>query len=93
MTSIENNEQPAAQGAQDITSCPHWGKGGQYVRDPVTGERTLVTPPHEPETVGQVEAAATVPAALAAPAIQAGDETQAPATADTAVFKEKKRAS
>lgn len=24
------------------TQCPHWGRGGQYQRDPVTGIRTRV---------------------------------------------------
>ena len=27
----------------DFTSCPNWGKGGRYVVDPVTGQRTPVT--------------------------------------------------
>lgn len=24
----------------DLTACPHWGKGGRYSLDPVTGVRT-----------------------------------------------------
>lgn len=28
----------------DFTACPHWGQGGRYVVDPVTGQRTLLAP-------------------------------------------------
>ncbi len=32
--------------AVDITTCPNWGKGGQYVIDPATGIRSrMIAPP------------------------------------------------
>jgi hypothetical protein len=40
-----------AQGAVDLTACPHWGQGGQYVLDPVTGQRTRVDVPEAPVEV------------------------------------------
>lgn len=27
---------------KELTDCPDWGKGGSYVIDPATGQRTLV---------------------------------------------------
>lgn len=29
------------------TDCPHWGKGGSYLRNPVTGERTPAGQVHQ----------------------------------------------
>lgn len=26
----------------DLTACPYWGQGGQYVLDPATGQRVRV---------------------------------------------------
>lgn len=41
---------------QDFTSCPHWGQGGRYVVDPVTGLRVPV--PSEPAAADTGAAAA-----------------------------------
>jgi len=42
--STENTEVAAAapNAPQDFTNCPEWGKGGQFVYDPVTRTRTRV---------------------------------------------------
>lgn len=42
----ENTEVAAAapSALQDFTSCPEWGKGGQFVYDPATKTRTRVDP-------------------------------------------------
>lgn len=37
-----NQDQPAQAAKASPTSCPHWGKGGSYIRDPETGIRTKV---------------------------------------------------
>lgn len=29
----------------DFTACPNWGKGGRYIYDPATGQRTPVIDP------------------------------------------------
>ena len=49
--------------AFDLTTCPHWGKGGRYVLDPSTGKRVRVDP---------ASAAAIDPVAVAGD--QAGDQ-------------------
>jgi len=40
----------APQALQDFTSCPDWGKGGEFVFDPVTKTRTRVGPDGQPVT-------------------------------------------
>lgn len=37
----------------DLTTCPHWGQGGQYVFDPITGHRTRVDLPDAPVEVAE----------------------------------------
>jgi hypothetical protein len=70
---------------QDHTQCPHWGQGGQYVADPVTGQRTrLGALPDAPgaytKNDAQVPGAAAIQTATAA----ADPGATAPADADTA---------
>lgn len=80
MSTDNNNVQAAAPHAlQDFTSCPDWGKGGQFIYDPATKTRTRV----EPE-------AAAPEAAVQAPAEQAQDT--APAETSTTTRKERKGA-
>lgn len=39
-----NQTQETTPGELDFTSCPEWGKGGQFVVDPKTGLRVRVQP-------------------------------------------------
>lgn len=40
--SDQTQKTPARAAKEFPTDCPHWGKGGSYIRDPDTGQRTLV---------------------------------------------------
>jgi hypothetical protein len=35
-----SQDKPARAKKAPPTDCPHWGKGGSYLRDPATGLRT-----------------------------------------------------
>lgn len=73
----------------DITQCPDWGQGGQFVMDPVTGMRTrLGEPPAAPGELatshapsGDAAAAASAPTvalstnSTQAEAVSNGDST------------------
>lgn len=43
---------------KELTDCPQWGEGGQYVVDPATGLRTLVA---RTESLAAKAAPATAP--------------------------------
>lgn len=44
---------------KELTDCPDWGKGGSYLIDPVTGQRTLI---ERTDAETKPEAAAEAPA-------------------------------
>lgn len=83
----ENTEVAAVapNALQDFTSCPHWGKGGQFIYDPVTKTRT---PIDLPATESAVDAAAEI---VDAPAAQAPQDDAQAATPST-TKKERPRA-
>lgn len=69
----------AGPSAQDKNQCPHWGQGGQYVADPVTGQRTrLGALPAAPGTYAKTDETAPANPAIqtAAPAGGSGAGAQ-----------------
>jgi hypothetical protein len=74
----------SGQSLQDHTQCPHWGQGGQYIADPVTGERTrLGALPAAPGAYAKAEAPAPGTATIAADAAAVAPGATAPADVDT----------
>lgn len=64
---MNNDDQSMATASASqlaMTQCPYWGQGGQYRRDPVTGQRTRI----------EAQAATDVMATPAAPAAEASAE-------------------
>ncbi len=57
--SIENKGNTRVE--LDFTSCPDWGKGGQFVIDPATGLRVRVQPELPPQETAPAENTAQEP--------------------------------
>lgn len=83
-------ENPVPNGMPTFEGCPHWGKGGQYIYDPVTQTRTLVTPPHE--LVAETPATPAPVAALALTDDSGAAATDTEAASSAPSRKEKSRA-
>ena len=85
MSNQTETENGVPEGMPTFENCPDWGKGGQFIYDPITQTRTRVMPALEQVTEPDV-------AGLTPTVIEEPSAAQAEAAPTTAQKKDKNRA-